>query len=144
MAKGYPDYFGQSVFPKYGPMTILSSLVPLIGAGTTTLVTVDGQGNLSYLELNMISAAGLTSAQFAMYIDGSKIQDMNLQFMMDRAIVVGSNQPLVLSYAKLIDYTFQIELSHALPYGLSFKLTVQTGAIENALVSVRAGYHSVL
>jgi len=44
MPRGYPDYFGQSVFPKYGTASLEAAMVNAVADDETELIKIEGKG----------------------------------------------------------------------------------------------------
>ena len=71
MAKGYPDYFGQSVWPKHGSMRTDDELVGVIaGLDTETILLATGLGVLHGATIFINSTVLPAGIEFILTVDG--------------------------------------------------------------------------
>jgi len=72
MARGYPDFYGISIFPKYGSPTIDPAvLINCPNAATTQVFYVAGKGRIYGGSLRLVLAVGFPVAcQLALLVDG--------------------------------------------------------------------------
>lgn len=70
MARGYPDYFGQSIWPKYGtPIVTGGSSVPVAAGTTVTIVDIDSTGVLFAASILTGTVGDYASSYFSLYVD---------------------------------------------------------------------------
>lgn len=72
MPRGYPDYFGMSIFPKYG-LNSQETGVKACAPGYTTLFTVSGKGRSSGGTIIIYDDDFSVSDQLLIDIDGNNI-----------------------------------------------------------------------
>ena len=71
MARGYPDYFGQSIWPKYGtPLQSFWAVVFIAPTVTQEVLRIDAQGVLTSATFYIQLLGGTTGHNFTIVIDG--------------------------------------------------------------------------
>lgn len=71
MAKGYPDYFGQSIWPKYGtPIYTLDSDHIIPSGGAATLLSISVTGILFSIDIGVQALETFTLSLLTLAIDG--------------------------------------------------------------------------
>ena len=72
MARGYPDYFGQSMWPKYGTPIEVDLLETDIPHGEELdVVSILGQGILFNLKATLVETEASNNAYLDLYVDGT-------------------------------------------------------------------------
>lgn len=143
MAKGYPDYFGQSIWPKYGTMFIELDSVDTSDASETTVVEKTGPGVwTSYF--GVISSLGAaTTFTIRLYVDGVLLALYPSASLFTCGYNQGPSQPLHVSLSRESDFLLHLSLSHDIPFQASFKLTIQRGGAINLTTDYRIGWYKV-
>ncbi len=143
MAKGYPDYFGTSIWPKYGTLLIDADDVTTADATETTVFELTGAGVWAYL-LGILSPAATGGAYtIKVYVDGE------LFFILTSAsaYVCGYNEsplaPLVVNYSDVSADLVHVMLTHEIPFHDSIKITVTRAAAVNVTFDYRVGWYKV-
>jgi len=76
MARGYPDYFGQSIWPKYGTAHAISSVMT-IGAGTNKkVIDISVQGVLTCFKVYVSGSARMDDVVAFFNVDGVLLDDL--------------------------------------------------------------------
>jgi len=74
MARGYPDYFGYSVFPYYGDLLVQEQLAGgVLAANTETIFELAHKGVIMGGELYIVGAVDPVNAEINITIDGSGV-----------------------------------------------------------------------
>ena len=104
MARGYPDFFGQLIVPKYGTAYTQVSLVPTVGAATDEdIFSLAYKGRIygGYFELSR--PVGDPFCTLRVLIDGQTVCQLSLVNFMERGFVIPAVSPLfVIFYAPVI------------------------------------------
>lgn len=145
MAKGFPDYFGQSVWPKYG-VVINDNIAGLwINVPGTWIITARlGQGVLSHFELRAAGAVDLVNIELVFTLDGEIIQREFLLNLLAYNAIPGSNAAFVCrSY--LIDpaVSMIVELTRDIPFGQSIDVSLIAPVGVDATIDTFVGYYAV-
>jgi hypothetical protein len=122
MAKGFPDYFGQSVWPKYGQMVKDTGFSVFFGAGVATLTTHTGQGVLALGNMKVHGLVPSDLAHFTLKVDGRIWHYVYLADFTKYGIFPGTMGPFVARSVRVDDPQYFLELSQPIVYGLSFDL----------------------
>lgn len=71
MARGYPDFFGFSIFPYYGTLyREVIALTDLIDADEVSLTTISGKGILAAGNITMLESVAGAIPELRIYVDG--------------------------------------------------------------------------
>jgi len=83
MAKGYPDFFGQSVFPHYGALQQIAGDDILIGVATSTLINLEMKGSIQSGNVNWTQmVAGYENAYvFQIWVDGTLVEQVTMDHL---------------------------------------------------------------
>lgn len=146
MAKGYPDYFGQSIWPKYGTLLYEHSSFNIIVPATTILYEKISQGVLGYAEIRITDHSNLSDPYFSVYIDGSKMHSITLLQLIEQGALPGSHAPLVCRYANksTLDFEYTVELGHDLPFRTSIKIDVLTALPDDFFIALGFGCYTIV
>ena len=146
MAKGYPDYFGQSIWPKYGTLLWDHAAFNIPVPATTILYEKIFSGVLAYLELKIVDHSNLSDPYFSVYVDGSKIHSITLLQMVAEGAHPGSHAPLVCRYAEraIVNYFYTIELGHDIPFRTSIKIDALTALPDDFFIATSFGCYSIV
>lgn len=70
MARGHPDYFGMSVFPKFGPFNREYVVKAITSIGYTTLIDIEGKGQIYGGVSHVSSGVAILNDYYYILIDG--------------------------------------------------------------------------
>jgi len=143
MAKGFPDYFGQSIWPKYGTMVADPLNVPVVGIANTVITQRTGQGVLTYFDAVIHSLVPLDTSEIHVDIDGQIFQEDAMESFHSWGHHVGSRLIVVARYASIATGYYILELSHDVPFHTSINIHLLTFIGENLTVNSRAEYYLV-
>lgn len=76
MARGYPDFFGISIFPHFGGARENEGPGVSVPNDTTILFTVNGKGHIYCIETLTSGAASMISDEWELWIDGVEFSSM--------------------------------------------------------------------
>ena len=129
MAKGYPDFFGFSMFPYYGQLyeehdnTIL--------AADTTFFPVDlaFKGVCRCGTLRFISTDVLDEYYLRLSVDGELIQRLDMPHDDDEDMSHYPNQPLVVVYRSIEELRVQVRVMDGISFNASLYLEVHNSSL---------------
>jgi len=96
MPRGYPDWFGQPQFPKFGAVKNLSSSTLVPSGVWTDVFTINGKGKTYYGRVYYLAEPKPTTAYFELVIDGTTSWQNRLDLMRDRGAFPDPHQPFFL------------------------------------------------
>jgi hypothetical protein len=144
MARGYPDFFGSSVFPGYGSPLSVVTLAHVINAGD---------------DYNAVDLAckGSTGPGFIMLADCVTIDDIAVRVTIDGVLhfligldnffnilsPIDRNHPLALTYLNREAQRVVLSIAPGIPFGQTFVITVGNGLGWPIEASVELLYYVV-
>jgi hypothetical protein len=144
MAKGYPDYFGQSVWPKYGPLQFQGILSPDVLAGaTTTLFSIAAQSIGRHGRMRLINVTNPTKVSMQLTVDGTLVLNYTLTYLFSVFGHGGAGDPIVVLNYDVIGQTFDIEFGVGLAIGQGMALAVFNNLATDIAVAGRLTYYQV-
>jgi len=123
MGRGYPDFFGFSIYPFYGVLLDEAiDLTPQILGDRTSLVVITGKGLITALALYCYFDVAGSNPEVDLYVDGDLIFGMNLSGMQQQGFSGGANHLMDLGFYDP-DFNYSIvNLSKEVPFGQSFEV----------------------
>jgi len=96
MARGYPDFFGYSIFPQYGShnQAVFNDTIP--AAGVHNLITVNGKGVLQSGYVEIWNGTDLIYNTLYIEVDGQPYTDLSLYILLEG------------NFTKLLEYPFTL------------------------------------
>ena len=135
MARGYPDYFGMSIFPKFGTFTeeiITDAATP--DTETSTLFNVVAKARIYSLIIRIFNADSLAGIGLTMTIDGTTFVQYNIIDLLNHRLGVAGGYPLKVSLFDVVGKQCTIVGAAEITIEQSFKLdilNVSGGAINH-------------
>ncbi|MBD3390735.1 MAG: hypothetical protein GF410_01855 [Chitinivibrionales bacterium] len=125
MAKGYPDWFGYSLFPKYGTVTTISvdNVVPV--ADWTEIVALTGKGQIfgGALDITNLNTNRNAAAEIRVQLDGTTILNTDLRSFYRRWKVFKHRMfPVFFVYLDGREYETIMQIDHDWTYELSYRI----------------------
>lgn len=122
MARGYPDYFGQSIFPAKGAYTKNAGSNAVNTDAEFTLRTVLGQGVLFGGYFNSTDADMHKDDQVNLYVDGNRVTIGILSFLFDNKIWRPNESPIYITCYDEITPQYAIGISSGIVFTTSLHL----------------------
>lgn len=144
MAKGYPDYFGQSIWPKYGsPIVSGTVTVECPGSATTTFYSISAQGVLFSARIKVYPATWNDATCIRLYVDDALFEVC--YFMPSLATIFGGSPGNVLGVIHLDTESKYVEavLNREVPFHTSFRFDLVNASANIAVVIYRATHYVV-
>lgn len=143
MPRGYPDYFGQSIWPKFGTMMYGDVFETVDPADSLTVINLSMQGQMYWIYLRL--DAPTTPLSFTGKISIDQMIDFPLyETHTDRKGVDGET-------GRIFKCTFDdsnksqivLMLSQPIPFHDTFKLTVTNDMAGDLVVYASYGYYII-
>lgn len=133
MARGYPDFFGFSIFPFYGVLyrTPVAAIGPILNV-ETDLVEITGKGILTAGQITGVDVAINANPWLAIYVDGGEVFATTMEGLYAGGWLPGVKQLMVLNYKAVADRTRIVHFPLQIPFGQSLRITCR----DNAAVGV--------
>lgn len=143
MAKGYPDYFGQSIWPKFG--TLLSDVnhAHIIDGANTDIIDINVQGQVTDLLMLAQVVGDELSFETSLTVDtlaslGSRSRDL-----VDRTLGEMTGHLWVCNYIKSDLTIMQMALQHPIPFHDRFLVNIANGSGVNLTITWFLGYYVI-
>lgn len=147
MARGYPDYFGQSIWPKYGTMfQDFSGAVTVAKDATETINTITGQGSILCGYVYLLGKAYFPVGIVKLTIDDTEITSLNINSVEPNVFNRDYPYPLWFHYADLLSLECSLGVREGVSWRSSIVVTVKnsTGVVgEDLTVQSRLFYFHV-
>lgn len=123
MSKGYPDWFGTSIWPKYGT-PIQTTVAPvLIQPGISeTLISISSQGVLFALEVTIIANVLDTGLTIQLNVDGEAFTYFTVKQLLDGSDGYAGPSIMKLKRFALEEGAYYMSLIKEVPFRNSFIL----------------------
>lgn len=140
MARGYPDFFGQSIFPKFGALTYVDLASGVVAPGNwATVVDVSTKGQIHSCLIAIQEIGGTSEAvSIKVTVDGLELFNWNVVALKNYALDKNRSW---LAYLVLYDTEtplYGISLSDSITFEQSLKVEIAPDPI--ALSCVSTGY----
>lgn len=144
MARGYPDYFGQSIWPKYGtPIYTLDSDHVLPSGEVGTLLSISMPGVLFSLDIGVQALEVMTLSLLTLTIDGQSFAVVGLGNPA-YGLPAAAQSPLL--YTVIYDhleYYQRIVLAREVPFHSTVVLQCSNGTASDMSVTTEAVHYVV-
>ena len=128
MARGYPDFFGVSVFPFYGAPQLDQFIdVGVPAAGTVTLHALTIKGQIAGGYMRVTTAHDLANYYLSVYFDGVRVFYLNLYTVMYH-LHMSDSWPLRFTQANYEDDWFTLGYVKGYPWGNAFRVDFQNAS----------------
>lgn len=135
MARGYPDWFGQSIFPWYGGTSEINSGLMTIPAETTkTLVTIEGKGVMYNIEIWIDTPTHHPTDGAELYIDNVQISDAHLATTRKRGKNIPTLGEFYITLYDVDDFEYTMMMSGLIPFSQKIELKWSNDHADDALV----------
>jgi hypothetical protein len=143
MTRGYPDWFGQSIFLKYGAAKTLSLVTHITGPGPVTIGNLTGKGIL-YEALVSISTITFYATELITFrIDGNDFRMGNLGSNAQRISTLAPGSICVDYFSAEMMYG-RISLVGPLSYDSSAQIIFETAAGDLPIITTVYYYADIL
>lgn len=126
MPRGYPDFFGQSVFPRFGAMYHDQVSATLTGIETETLtdLALKGQIYTATVYYDTISWSYLSSISTRVWVDGQMVTSWTLNYWRNAEVILGDAFLYrYVAFDKTRDYAV-VQIARPIPFEQTFKIEV--------------------
>ena len=135
MAKGYPDFFGYSVFPDYGPAIQEHEAGVTVAPATTLALELTGKGTLHGARVTLLAAGGLENVTLSIQFDSQDTVSENLSTQVVRQPFMGTVPWIfqIINYNLLLDYAAVI-VNGGVSFVSNLKMYVGNAAVNTTYV----------
>jgi len=133
MAKGYPDYFGYSMFPFYGaPVKIDGATGLIISTGTGNLFNVTVKGSIlsGWIGVNSVDLDSLIHMYLT--IDGVEMFQTTLSSMLQNNLTKEGESLIYLTRYEPETGYYALAISKGISFSSQFKLDIYNDTTGNA------------
>jgi len=140
VARGYPDYFGQSIFPKYGGAKEVSGSKTVTANTENTIVEVSGKGVLYSGGLYAQGSDKCKDDRVRIYIDNVSIVTISFTALLTRGLVIVPNDIVTLTYYSDIEFKYHVSFLREVTFDEGFKITYEEKSGRTPTVSCGVRY----
>ncbi len=145
MSKGYPDYFGTSIWPKYGTALLAGGDVVVVPAGQTLIVlSITGAGVLEAGSIIYSVVSGVELCSVIIYIDGESLESCMLDPEQSHGNLNGSHGVLSLAYHNVVLEYGVVLLTRELPFHDSVTIYFTNGTGVDIGMTPKVLYYKVV
>lgn len=143
MAKGYPDFFGFSVFPQFGPFQneVINKVVASGASGD--IVNISDKGNI-YSGYFDISSVRLQSIFINLIVDGTSVAYLSPQALLIRGHNSALDLPFILTLYETVTGMATIVIQSDITFSSSYRIEIQNTTIADATMSGNALWSKVI
>jgi len=124
MAKGYPDFFGFSMFPYYGPIYEAHDTGTAPSGGSDTIVSVTSKGVLRAGWINCTDTDWDTSSHIDIVADGQTVFQLFFETKPDLDKAYGLRVPMQWTHFSKVSGVFRAHLTVDISFQSSIALEV--------------------
>jgi hypothetical protein len=137
MAKGYPDFFGTSIWPKYGTPIWSPEDIPVVAAGASVdVLTITGNGVLFSLKVDFNGTVFLDKSSVELWIDDSMIAEAGTRQDITYTSLGGHTGILSLTNYDALEFWAAIELGREVPFRRKIVVVVNNDSAADLDVAV--------
>jgi len=140
MARGYPDYFGQGIFPKYGGARRIAGSKTVNAGNTETLFTVSGKGIIYGGEMFINNTPGHHSDVFTLYVDSVLIYVAQPDVLYANGYLSGVGIPVYITKYDRFTGDFYIVVSGGITFDEEVKVTLKNNGANSVIGEYRLYY----
>lgn len=144
MAKGYPDFFGFSIFMQYGSFRRKDEDLALVPAGDDeTVLTISSKGQIYFgrIGLSGIDTPSLVTPTIT--IDGAAFSLGTLFNMHARGDLHGNAYPCELFVYDVVYNVYEMDVKFGLTFVDSFVVSIQNNDDLDCTVDIAVGWSEV-
>jgi hypothetical protein len=144
MARGYPDFFGSSIFPGYGvPLSLVSMAIPIAAGATVAVVDLALKGSTGHGFIYLDDLVTIADVTVQATIDGYAHFILGLDNLYN-ILAPHERQSLVsLTYLNRESQHATLSICPGIPFGQSFKVEITNGLATDITANVELLYFSV-
>ncbi len=145
MSRGYPDFFGQSMWPKYGTPIFVSGSESAVSGADIVVLDVSAQGILVWFEADITNFPNvLTGTRCRFAVDGVICRTLDCNQYSASAYSHGSRSPLILSYLDFIMQDAVFSNGIEIPFKTGFQISlINSGGLEDQTLTAQAMYYVI-
>jgi len=144
MPRGYPDYFGQSIFPKYGTITIDDQVVNCPQGVVTTIHNIEGKGRIYGGAFATGAGTPDTTDELQIIIDGITLFNITMYDFWDIFSPVEDHLPMRFLYYDTGSPKFRLAYIKDFTYEKSFVIKYKSKAVGGVFIISRYIYANIV
>ncbi len=147
MSKGYPDFFGYSIFPNYGNFQLTDSgavIIPADSWGTIFNISAKGKIYSGYVGIQDLGLADTATIIARLTVDGDVMFSRSLDDLLNHGFVGDLDIPFSLTYYSKVNNFFVVTFPLDITFANSYKLEYFTDASAQIFVHGYLNWSRVL
>jgi len=135
MPRGYPDYFGQSIFPKYGKTRLKTQDDDTVtNNATETVLTITGKGRIFGGWIKCLVETASNNFWVKLYIDDNIISSDQPALHRFRGIIPGVNAVVVITEYNSVSGIYTFTIGNELTFESSFRIDIYNLTGDNIYI----------
>jgi hypothetical protein len=143
MAKGYPDWFGQSIWPKYGTPLILGGTITVHSGEELPVIDQDGQGVLFSLAAEVDGISDLSDCVFGLYVDTTLLDYFTLKTVGGHFNSMFTTELIEIVLYDPITFVVNMRLLREVPFQSHVKFSCNNGSSGDLTFYAQGSYYKV-
>lgn len=143
MARGYPDYFGQSIFPRYGDTIPVDYGVTATAHATTQLLSLTDKGFLLSASIEINGLGDNWSDFIKITVDGQDIPHESFSELYEQNIIHENDFIMWLTCYDINTQRYAISIIRNLQFQESLVVSYVNQSANNINVELKAAYYLV-
>jgi hypothetical protein len=144
MPRGYPDWFGQPQFPKYGSAQSDQGYKIIKESGEKTIFEVISKGRTYGGHIYVFGSGASITDVIHLYVDGKLLLSTTFMYARDYNFSEGYITPLILSCYDTLTPRYAFNINKDITFDLSFKVTYTTTSAEERDVFYFLFYSAII
>lgn len=143
MARGYPDYFGRSIWPKYGTGLVYANGFTIDAGDTATPLDLSLPGVLTYFKLVLSDTVAMPDVEVKLYLDEEGVYVLYFNDFVDTHDVLCPRSLMYVVYRDAGPLKVICSNGIEIPFHTSFKIKVTNGGAGGIAGTIIACYYAV-
>jgi len=145
MARGYPDFFGYSVFPFHGsPMDVNTAYADEVSPCTLTPFNISAKGRIEIGLIDMYGSVAAMSFGLSLIIDDTVFASITAGSHLGKGCIPGSDQRIIILQYDPDSFHYTFGIKPGLTFGYRFKVQVIAAGAGLASGNCSLMYYNVI
>ncbi len=132
MAKGYPDFFGISIFPQYSAYQVdRQAPIDIVGGGSANLWTINTRAELFGGWIRFITTSDPPECTVIMTADGSDLIIFDFALSMKYGLIQPFKAPIVLSRYDRAEKEYGVVIQSIVRFESSLVISMSSWGVED-------------
>lgn len=140
MPRGYPDYFGQQMFPKYGGAKFTSKYKVITTSGNVEVLAISGKGRIYGGYMYTKDPDSTKNDRFRLRIDGETIPAPDFEALLSYGHISTTDTLLYIIYYDELTPKYVVGLKNNITFDYDFAVLYNKTSANDVTVEVNVYY----